>query len=537
MTVQPEATDNKGIQKVEFYDGEKKIAESKEAPYSIKWETAYVPNGKHSLTAKAFDLEGNQATSKALVVNTKNPNLAPKAYAGGTIHGVVGLPTSFDGTASKDPNGIIVSYFWTNGVGGKMTGPTPSYTYTKVGEYKVTLTVVDNEGASATDTAIVKINEKKPRGDFREETIYFLMTARYFDGDSSNNYRSPDPNNKNPESDPDWRGDFKGLIEKLDYIKALGFTAIWITPVVLNKSGYDFHGYHAYDFNKADPRLESSGYNLQKLIHELHRRDMKLIVDIVVNHSGNWGTKGLFEPKNDPNLNPHQQYMDRVKQLFSSKYYHDGWLSAWESYDEQNKSIAGDCMDLNTEDEETRQHLIKAYNKMIDMGVDGFRVDTVKHISRYIFNKDFVPAFKKRGGENFFIFGEVCSRVRSVWNRDIPALSAPFYTWKESKDYSHLSDTEAVYQHWLDNRSNPGSQPRSGNHYLKGNEYHEPDYSKYSGLSVIDFAMHWNFENAHTAFGIRGSDDCYNDATWNVVYVDSHDYGPDNGGNRYKRWN
>ena len=50
---------------------------------------------------------------------------------------------------------------------------------------------------------------------------------------------------------------------------------------------------------------------------------------------------------------------------------------------------------------------------------------------------------------------------------------------------------------------------------------------------MIDFAMHWNFENAHTAFGLHCSDDCYNDATWNVVYVDSHDYGPDNGGNRY----
>lgn len=51
----------------------------------------------------------------------------------------------------------------------------------------------------------------------------------------------------NPDSDPAWRGDFKGLIEKLDYIKALGFSAIWITPVVTNASGYDYHGYHAFD--------------------------------------------------------------------------------------------------------------------------------------------------------------------------------------------------------------------------------------------------------------------------------------------------
>ena len=58
-------------------------------------------------------------------------------------------------------------------------------------------------------------------------------------------------------NDPDWRGDFKGLIDKLDYIKALGFTAIWITPIVQNCSGTDFHGYHAMDFSNVDLRYES----------------------------------------------------------------------------------------------------------------------------------------------------------------------------------------------------------------------------------------------------------------------------------------
>lgn len=78
----------------------------------------------------------------------------------------------------------------------------------------------------------------------------------------------------NGDDDPAWRGDFKGLIEKLDYIKALGFSAVWITPVVENASGYDFHGYHALDFRRVDPRLESDGYDYQKLIDEAHKRDM-----------------------------------------------------------------------------------------------------------------------------------------------------------------------------------------------------------------------------------------------------------------------
>ena len=67
------------------------------------------------------------------------------------------------------------------------------------------------------------------RTDFRDETIYFLLPTRFYDGDPQNNTQCWDNRERNA-GDPAWRGDFKGLIEKLDYIKALGFTAIWITP-------------------------------------------------------------------------------------------------------------------------------------------------------------------------------------------------------------------------------------------------------------------------------------------------------------------
>ena len=84
--------------------------------------------------------------------------------------------------------------------------------------------------------------------DFRKETIYFLITSRFFDGDSSNNapnewcsYFPGNPNNANFSGPKDvtWRGDFRGLIQKLDYIKDLGFTAIWITPIVQNRGPLD----------------------------------------------------------------------------------------------------------------------------------------------------------------------------------------------------------------------------------------------------------------------------------------------------------
>ena len=92
------------------------------------------------------------------------------------------------------------------------------------------------------------------RTDLRGDSIYFVITTRFYDGDTGNNVHCWDDKTANdPDSDPAWRGDFKGLIDKLDYIKALGFSAIWVTPVVENASGYDYHGYHAFDFSKVDP--------------------------------------------------------------------------------------------------------------------------------------------------------------------------------------------------------------------------------------------------------------------------------------------
>ena len=131
--------------------------------------------------------------------------------------------------------------------------------------------------------------------DFREETIYFLITTRFYDGDPSNNFFCRDRIEFDAAGrpvDPHWRGDFKGLIERLDYIKDLGFTAIWITPPVENRSGLDYHGYHAYDWTRIDPRLESPGASYQNLIDAAHARGIKIIQDVVVNHACQFGIRG-----------------------------------------------------------------------------------------------------------------------------------------------------------------------------------------------------------------------------------------------------
>ena len=134
------------------------------------------------------------------------------------------------------------------------------------------------------------------RTDFRDESIYFMMTTRFYDGDPSNNVLCWDNQAAQIETkDPCWRGDFQGVIDKLDYIKALGFTAIWITPVVQNASGYDYHGYHASDFSKVDCRYQSGDGKksgdvmFQELIDKAHAKGIKIILDIVLNHTGNFG--------------------------------------------------------------------------------------------------------------------------------------------------------------------------------------------------------------------------------------------------------
>ena len=427
------------------------------------------------------------------------------------------------------------------------------------------------------------------RTDFRDEQIYFVMTTRFYNGDPSNDTQCWDAQNYNV-GDPAWRGDFKGLIEKLDYIKALGFTAVWITPVVENASGYDYHGYHARNFSEVDKRYESEDVKFQDLIDAAHAKGMKIILDIVLNHTGNFGEENLCKlftrdweadqsdidacmipftqkdggklPDNYLSLAGGEQYAKRLAEMKNTDgknhdknnyWHHVGNEWNWDDYSRWYGQIAGDCVDLNTENPAVSNYLVECYGKFIAMGVDGFRVDTGGHISRLTFNKSFIPQFEalaeqykaKRNGGDFFMYAEVCARERNVVYRNHENCSPFYYTWKESKDYAwDTSETSwnniVVMEGQKGNHTNINSTdqqgkddmddqslPNSNNAFLNGNTYHTPDYSKNSQLSVIDFPMHWNFRTAGEAFGVKYGDKYYNDATWNVTYVDSHDYAPD----------
>ena len=571
------------------------------------WDTAYSANGPHEITCVLYDEAGLSSETKTVRLITKNENLPPVASITGSIAAGFGETKQYSASNSKDPNGTVVGYKWTVTGATIVEGTTTSESIAvkapeTEGTFTVKLVVTDNEGKASDPTSITVNVKEKVSNDFREESIYFLMTARFYDGDPTNNSwcRADDKSGNREKNDYPWRGDFKGLIEKLDYIKALGFSAIWITPPVLNRSDFDFHGYHAWDMTKVDPRLESAGATCQDLINAAHEKGIKIIQDIVLNHSCRYGLKDFFEVKYwgdrdnqywgknsainyydeynpnfeydgisvepnsgkswyngdlwqkekpslpwNPNLSDWGQQLGYNNEnrpyygcqwptlkLFDPEKYHPEFLKNWEDETCQTGSIHEDCIDLNTESAVVQKYLIDAYTKYIEMGVDGFRIDTVKHVSRNTFNRRFLPAFKEAGGENFFMFGEVCTRVNEVWNKGVVPLSTPFYTWKERTNYSADDEAASHEAYAYEQGQGTNNQPTSDNHYLSGNNYHKPDYSKASGMAVIDFPMHWNFSDANSAYGKRGDDKYYNDATWNVVYVDSHDYGP-NMDNRY----
>lgn len=428
------------------------------------------------------------------------------------------------------------------------------------------------------------------RTDFRDETIYFAMTTRFYDGDEKNNVCTWDKQDQQIRTkDPAWRGDFAGLIEKLDYIKALGFTAIWITPVVQNGSGIDYHGYHAMDMSSVDLRYESrtewgseKDVKFQDLIDAAHAKGIKIVLDVVLQHTGNFGEVNLnplftrnqnirnqasieFSMKPDADrlggqsywdLPVNQQYPVRWKyfknpQYEPNNYYHHygtGWN--WDFPNRWWGQIAGDCVDLNTENDAVAEYVVNCYGKFIEMGVDAFRIDTSGHISPLTFNKQFIPQFqalgekyknKRLNGAPFYMFGEVCQRFQgSVVYRNQPNLSSYFYTWKS--DEALLNEFNGDPEWWRQQNLPEGhdtpvgpmavcekdtkDKPRSENAWMQNGAWHEPDYSQASGLNVIDFPVHYSFSSVGSIQQYFNQDNYYNDASFNVVYVDSHDYSP-----------
>jgi glycosidase len=277
-----------------------------------------------------------------------------------------------------------------------------------------------------------------PSPDWRDQVVYFIMPDRFNDGNPANS------DQKAGEFDPaDGRkysgGDLAGVTAKLDYIKGLGATAIWITPPVANQwwdSQVQYGGYHGYwgeNFMAMDKHMGSLE-DYQLLSASLHKNGMYLIQDIVPNHTGNFfrfegaadpdnPTKGFSlntktVPVNKPSQKPFDQNDFTKKADRDKAVYH--WTPSivnFNSKTEMQQNQLSDLDDINTENPVVRTALRQSYNYWIkNAGVDGFRIDTIKYVPHDFWN-DFhwseekaAPGVMKYaqslGKKNFITFGE-----------------------------------------------------------------------------------------------------------------------------------
>lgn len=217
--------------------------------------------------------------------------------------------------------------------------------------------------------------------DWRDESIYFLMTDRFRNGDSRNDGDST-------PGRPDWwqGGDLRGVIDELQYIKDLGMTAIWITPVTQQTRG-GYHGYWTADFYSVDPHLGDLG-TLKELVTKAHAIGLKVLLDVVINHVG-YDHPWLVDSAHAG------WFHDRCAMIFSDqKSVEDCWLAG--------------LPDLNTENPAVRAYLTDwALWLVRETNVDGFRLDTARHVPKD-FLREWVAAIK-RERPSFWIVGEVFS--------------------------------------------------------------------------------------------------------------------------------
>jgi glycosidase len=264
--------------------------------------------------------------------------------------------------------------------------------------------------------------------DWRDENIYFIFTDRFADGDPANN--NAESGTGASYSPGDERGihggDLKGIEKKLDYIKALGATAIWITPIPWNDSGSAYHGYGARDFYRLAPHLGTM-QDLSNMVAAAHARGIKIILDVVVNHSGNLvdsGDSGYPDFKGSGyNLRyrnsgrqhaPPFNITNAVPASFTSIFHNNGAIQDFNNLDQVERGELSSLDDFNTQVTYVRTNMANIYKYWIQAGdLDGFRVDTAKHVDHGnggFWNywcpqmHDFATSI---GKSNFFMFGEV----------------------------------------------------------------------------------------------------------------------------------
>ena len=287
---------------------------------------------------------------------------------------------------------------------------------------------------------------------WQDRAIYFVLIDRFHNGDKSNDDFGKgeyDPNDDNCFQG----GDIKGVTLKLPFIRAMGFDALWITPPVHNQwlnpytPARGYHGYWTYDFTRVDPHFGTLD-DYKEMVREAHRLGIKVIQDIVVNHTGNYftveekgydparpelnwkelagacppeeGPKAPNDPVfrlNNPNIKEHRE---------AAVYNFTPNISDFKSREQTLTYALGDLDDINLKSPAAANRLKEVYRYWIkEAGVDGFRVDTVFYTPEdfyegFLYDADPAnPGVKtfagQTGKEDFLVFGE-------VWSYDYKAI-------------------------------------------------------------------------------------------------------------------
>ncbi|MEU6095364.1 pullulanase-type alpha-1,6-glucosidase [Streptomyces sp. NPDC047079] len=311
------------------------------------------------------------------------------------------------------------------------------------------------------------------RHDATREQFYFVMPDRFADGDPSNDRGGLTGSRLATGYDPTDKGfyqggDLKGLTKKLDYIKGLGTTAIWLAPLFKNQpvqgtganASAGYHGYWITDFTKVDPHF-GTDKDLAALISKAHAKGMKVFFDVITNHtadvvdyedqSHDYLSKGAFPyltedgrpfddadyadgtksfPATDAGSFPRTPVVPAAKKdvkvpawLNDPAMYHNRGDSTYAGENATYGDFSG-LDDLWTERPEVVKGMEKIYQRWVrDFGVDGFRIDTVKHVNMEFWTQ-WATALDRyaaaHGHRNFFMFGEVYSAD--------PSITAPYVT-------------------------------------------------------------------------------------------------------------
>ncbi len=299
------------------------------------------------------------------------------------------------------------------------------------------------------------------RAGLTKERFYFLMADRFANGSTANDLGGLTGDRMATGFDPSDKGffhggDLAGLTQRLDYIKDLGTTAIWLTPSFKNRpvqgsepnASAGYHGYWVTDFTQIDPHF-GTNEEMKSLIAAAHDKGMKVFFDIITNHTADviryesgeftyvskeaspyltaagqpfddkeFAGPGSTFPDVDPATsfpyvpvfaNPEDASVKVPAWLNDPTMYHNRGDSTFAGESSEYGDFVG-LDDLWTERPEVVEGMSEIYKAWVDLGIDGFRIDTVKHVNLEFwqqFSPDVLDHARAQGKSSFFMFGEV----------------------------------------------------------------------------------------------------------------------------------